>query len=129
MNCETRLQVDLQVVQEQKVPLVQSDVVNHDCVLDKQWLVSQSLHYECGCESGLPRDPTEQELAHLQEVGEEHPSAPFDGINPYPCPHHHPVAFASLPLVLSEDVGVGSGNAAGELDDAGSAGGWSGGWR
>ena len=30
---------------------------------------------------------------------------------------------------VGEDVVVRSGNAAGELDDAGSAGGWSGGWR
>ena len=30
---------------------------------------------------------------------------------------------------VGEDVVVGSGNAAGELDDAGSAGGWSGGWK
>ena len=30
MSCETRLEVDQQVVQEQKIPLLQSDVADHD---------------------------------------------------------------------------------------------------
>ena len=52
-------------------------------------------------------------LADLQEVEEEDHVVLEDGVNPSCC-------FCFL---------ASRSNAAGELDDAGSAGGWSGGWR
>ena len=49
----------------------------------------------------VPRDPTQQHLADLQELGEEDHVVQVDGINPYPYPHFHAAVFASLPLVPS----------------------------
>ena len=51
--------------------------------------------------TGLKLDPLQQEVLDLQWVEEEDRSVLMDGINPYPCPLHHPAAFASLPLVPS----------------------------
>ena len=74
--------MEVETVQEEKLPLVQIDVADQELGLDMEWLESRTPHCVFGSVTCLHQDPLQQ-LADVQrEVVQEDLSAAMDGMNP-----------------------------------------------